>query len=136
MSVASVASAVATLPTSSSLASPSLAPGQVDTDDAVLIELGRLLDSSWKEEDEIDASYQRSGKPEALGIAWDAAFQRTGAIADRILAVPARTIAGLQVKARAIAWCHRGEAEIVLMEDQRPTNILLAESIICDLLAM
>ena len=97
------------------------------------MELGEQFEAAWKAENAAAA---------CMGSHWSDTdheqFERysraTGAIVDKIEAMPAATLDGLRVKARAVAWCHQGEERIEFAD--RPTKDLrLARSIIEDLLA-
>jgi hypothetical protein len=64
-----------------------------------------------------------------------------GAIVERIERTPARTIAGLHVKARALVWCQAEEADIGpdmfnFTLGDTTTDLRLGASIVCDLLAI
>jgi hypothetical protein len=61
------------------------------------------------------------------------ACRRASAIVAKIAKLPARTIAGLKLKAEAIAYCHAGEA--IKLTTSQTTDVRLAQSIIRDLLA-
>ncbi len=107
--------------------------------DERLLRLGSQLEAAWAEQSRLDRHFlsgeaKAPEKDPAGDAAADAAYNRTSRIVNRIEAAQARTIAGLRVKARAIAWCHHGERPVDLME--RPTtDVRLAQSIIADLLA-
>lgn len=116
VSTASLATATAIAPVSNETALGG------DSEDAALLALGRRLQEAWAE--------QRLLEPQG---AFEAAFDRTGAIASEIEALPATTLDGLRVKALAFWWCHSGEQPIVL-DDQQTTDIRLCQSIIGDLL--
>lgn len=101
-----------------------LAPA-LAADDSHLIALGEQLKVAWAEEKRCDP----------LGRDPDA-FERAYAISDRLVdaieAVPAQTLAGLQVKALAVAWCY-GSDKIEL--DGDTTDVRISSSIIRDLLS-
>jgi len=65
----------------------------------------------------------------------DAAYDKVSNLVDRILASPARNLAGLQVKARALLWCRSGSLDLGI-EDSGTTDVKLIESIIYDLYEM
>lgn len=97
--------------------------------DVRLLQLGKQLETAWAHQRQLehDAS-------EAELAEFDKAFNRVSRIAKKIEALPAHSLAGLKVKARAIRWCHSGEKRIELAR-QPTTDIRLAQSIIRDLLA-
>jgi hypothetical protein len=66
-----------------------------------------------------------------------AAADKVGEVVDRIIPLPATTIDGLRVKARALWWCYGFDFEAVT--DTSPdghctTDVLVADSILRDLL--
>lgn len=76
--------------------------------DAELLALGPEFESRWAEE--LVVSHRcanlslRDSQVAALDRELDAATERTGEIAHRIARMPAQTLAGFRLKARAIAW--------------------------------
>ena len=66
---------------------------------------------------------------------YSAAVDKSSAIVDRIVEEPARTLDGLRIKARALAWCHSGEVESLGIDENPTTDIRVADSIIRDLLS-
>ena len=74
--------------------------GAPDHPDAALLLLGRQLECAFHLVDEIE------GAPSDARM--DAATEATAAIVDSISTVPARTLDGLRVKARAFLWYKGG----------------------------
>lgn len=66
----------------------------------------------------------------------DAHCESVGEIAQEIVATPAKTLAGLMVKAKALAWCLGEESIEDVLEEQGTTDDQLAYSIVRDLLRM
>jgi hypothetical protein len=92
--------------------------------DAALIALGRELEAAWAQEREANDN----GSDRDI----EATCEATGAVVDRIEAIPARTLEGFKVKARAVSWCHCGDFEgFGTTTDER-----IAARIIRDLLAI
>jgi hypothetical protein len=80
-----------------------------------------------------------SDRPEVtvLDSQADAAASRTSEIVGRIENIPALTIEGLKVKARALRWCYNDEGEeIADFPEGYTTDARLARSIFNDLFAM
>lgn len=103
---------------------PSLNP------DARLLALGRELEAAWEIE---KAGFRREASDEEVNLFCD----RTGEIVDRIEQIPATTIRGFQVKARAISWSHAGEPIKSISGEREPCkDDLLACSLIRDLLSL
>jgi hypothetical protein len=98
-----------------------ISPGSGE--DAPLIFLGRLLDDAVAQGNEAWAANDCYGTAETNDLA-QIAFRRTSAIVDRIEALQATTLEGLQVKFRAIVWCFGEDAITVenLTEDLHPTT--------------
>jgi hypothetical protein len=92
----------------------------IQNDDRALIQLGEKLEQAW--------SHQLRRDNEA-------AYVRVAEIVRKIASTPARSLEGMRIKARAIAWCHAGEAPIFLTENPT-TDVRIAESIVADLLAI
>jgi len=92
-----------------------------DEADTHLIALGIMLERAWAEE-------RASGGSED-------AIDTASAIADLILRIQAKTLSGVIVKARAVAWCY-GDEEVAFTGVARTTDMQLAESIVLDLLCM
>jgi hypothetical protein len=115
------------------------------TSDARLLQLGEQLDAAWAEASrmgvELDAKDQASGTNEDSPD-YDKAMDRVGVIVDQIRDIPAQTIAGLRVKARAVLWCHSGEPWAQSNEPRidlspfaaKTTDFQLVESILANLL--
>ncbi|WP_294534280.1 hypothetical protein [uncultured Rhodoblastus sp.] len=92
--------------------------------DAALIALGRELEEAWDQENKINDSSSDEDVVAACGA--------TSAVVERIEAIPARTLEGFKVKARAVSWCHCGDFEgFGTTTDER-----IAARIIRDLLAI
>ena len=91
-----------------------------------LIALGRELDAAWANEREMN----ESGSDAELGAACD----KTNAIVGQIKKIPATTLEGFKIKARAVSWCYGGEFDGFNCGDT--TDISMAEQIIRDLLAI
>ena len=104
--------------------------------DAELLRLGREFEAAWSHEIAVLARLKGVDTP-AGDEEFDAAIDAVSAIVDRIEVIPATSLAGLQVKARAISWCHSGEPlEAEAFSDQQTTNVRIAASLVNDLLAM
>jgi hypothetical protein len=116
MSVGAIASAVA------------LPAAMVGLDDHLLA-LGRLFEVAWATENE-------SFKVELSDADAEAAMAPARSIVHQIENIPARTLEGLKVKVRAIAWCHGGEEVCILEDPDDATDVRIAGSIVRDLLAM
>lgn len=69
--------------------------------DAELLRLGAELEAAWAGQ---DAAAELAETDEELGVVMD----RAGRFVARIEHLPAYTLAGLIVKARAISWCNSG----------------------------
>ena len=95
-------------------------------DDNILIDLGDQLERAWSERRRVDRS-AGSKKDRAAS-----AYAHAANIVRQIHALPASSLEGLRVKARAISWCHRGEKAISLSLAST-TDVRLAKSIIADL---
>lgn len=98
-------------------------PEPPDTD---LITLGADLTTAWTRFSELEK--------DGGGADSDAAWLRATGAARLIATVRATTLAGLLVKARAIAWLHGGDADEPT--DDEPTDQRIARTIVGDLLAM
>ena len=72
--------------------------------------------------------------PEDLAL--EAQIDVVGALVDRLLTLRAGSIEALQVKARGIRWCHGGPPSIIDPDRKATTDVLLAQSILDDLLAL
>lgn len=98
------------------------ARGPYDPADVALLRLGELLDQAY-------LAHCRAAAP-----ALDRAFDEVRQLQRQIELTPARTIAGLRVKARAAATCFYGGEDLDITADSRAGR--LAQSIIEDLLAV
>lgn len=106
-----------------------------DTADSELLRLGDQLRLTWDAEKHIGAACELSPTLDA-GKQRDAAYEECSRIARKIAELPAKTLAGLRVKAFAVSWCF-GEDPITaeeLGDGQTSTDIRIAASIINDLL--
>lgn len=102
--------------------------------DARLLELGQCLDEAWARERETCNAIKAHGHDnpcDELEAAFDTAYKVCGGVVDEIMAMPASTLEGLKVKARAVSWCHSGEE--VILGDQNTTDMRLVASILRDL---
>jgi hypothetical protein len=113
-------------------ASPTVSENQQA--DLELLALGAEFEKSLIDTDRLFALVERGADRDAK---CDEAHSQTSSLARQIEAVPATTLAGLQVKARAVFWTHCGEPVDQNFFDEDPTTDLrLAASIIRDLLAL
>jgi len=101
--------------------------------DAELIELGRKLKTAWRIENAVCQALENVRGKEAWAKI-TAVCDATRSIVHRIEAIKAHSLAGINTKALALAWCHAGE-ELEDMEDQ-PTDARLAAGLLRDLIAM
>ena len=108
-------------------------PAVADTADAELLALGMEFEAAWAREVALFASFG-DDLTEAQGVALDRAYGAVGAVVDQIERMSARTLDGLKVKARAIQWCYHDDP-VDLVVDRRTTDLVIANSIIRDLLA-
>ena len=101
--------------------------------DATLLRLGDELDRAWAHEKALIDS-------KTWGDTYEAAYNVTSRVVDQIEKQQAKTLEGVQVKVRAVMWCHQGEKEDAesfrLSHYQRTTDVRLAESIVLDLAAL
>lgn len=103
--------------------------------DAELLALGAEMDAAHVRERAAWAALDRAGWTEAEDAACEALADAVSAVINRILPVPARTLDGLLVKARAVDWCWSGEG----FEPDSPrdtTDVKLCYSAMRDLLAL
>jgi hypothetical protein len=108
------------------LASPRDSALPDEEPDGKLIQLGAAFEAAWSAERALDgADHDR----------FEAAHQATQAIVDQIEKLPATTLKGFRIKARAVAWFHLGE-DIELSGSRALSDTRLAESLIRDLLAL
>lgn len=75
-------------------------------DDAELLALGRALEEAWAAERAAFTAMPAGLSSCSDDPAYHAANERCSALSDMIAKTPARTMAGLRVKARAVMWCH------------------------------
>jgi hypothetical protein len=100
-----------------------------------LIELDAALVRAWALQDRIEAAHDPS-----RDLDLETAMSTCRAVAERIHAIPARTLDGLRAKCRALSWCHSREFEGIAPEPgetfivSRTTDLLLCDSILRDLL--
>ncbi|KWV54340.1 hypothetical protein AS156_01015 [Bradyrhizobium macuxiense] len=75
---------------------------------------------------------------ETMGKRWDDAHDVCHRLAKQIKDVPATTIGGLRIKAKALCWCRTNDFDKVdgLEDDCVTTDMQLAASVISDLVAM
>ncbi|MGE8126596.1 hypothetical protein ACQKQD_06420 [Methylobacterium sp. NPDC080182] len=97
--------------------------------DADLITLGADLTAAWTRFSELESA---DGEAPAV----DAAYADASAAAKAIAALRATTLAGLLIKARAIAWYHLGETLGEGSLGDETSDVRLARTIVGDLLAM
>ena len=95
--------------------------------DAVLLHLGEKLDAAWTD------FHALEGDATAFGAQYDKAWACCSQITTEIQAIPAQTLAGLRVKAKAIAHIHCDEKSISFQDDPT-TDVQIAQSIVMDLL--
>jgi hypothetical protein len=93
--------------------------------DAALIALDRELEAAWAHEREMN----ESGTDGSV----EAACAKCSEIVDRIGKIPATTLQGFKVKARAVSWCHCGGFESFGGDT---TDEMIAAQIIRELLAI
>lgn len=124
-------SSAAALPVAASVASaPLVALAGTDTADAELLALGHEFEAAWANERRVAAIAETDAECKA-------AWAPTAALVDRIIAMPAFTLPGLKVKARAMLWCGYELDEVgPEMFSSSTTDFHLAGSIIRDLLTM
>lgn len=108
--------------------------------DADLIALGAEFEAAWQAETAAYDAYEaakRAGLDADGTPEWEAAFNATSALVHRIEELPARTLAGARVKARATFWCYAGDlAEMLDDAAEEATANRLAFAIVADLLGM
>ena len=130
---------------------PAIASGAAG-DDATLLELGRQLEAAMAHlnfayslipdfDDDVAVAAERFAHE---------AHTRTGEIVDAIIETKATTLDGLNVKARALSWCHGGEFEGIaestgniwfdkegkIVRETPTTDRLVVDSILFDLIAL
>lgn len=96
--------------------------------DADLITLGADLTAAWTRFSSLDEGAQAE--------AADLAYAEASTVAKAIAAVSATTLAGLLVKAKAIAWFHAGDTFGEGSLGVETSDLRLARTIVGDLLAM
>lgn len=101
--------------------------------DEALLALDREFCVEIAEQGKIDAKWGNTDSPQATEET-EASYDRVSALVRRIETCRAATKEGLQVKARAILWCHGFESDLWLT-DQSTTDMRLAYQIVRDLLA-
>ena len=101
-------------------------PAAAMSPDAGLIRLGQELDARWA----LERSVPRGSSDEVYQAAYDACAE----IVDQIEAIPAETLQGIQVKARAVYWCLDGDFANFELDDQQTTDVRLAQQIVRSLL--
>ena len=107
-------------------------PAEPTTADAELLHLGAELDQAWAREKALIDS-------KTWGDTYEAAYNATGCVVGQIEKQRAQTLEGVQVKVRAVMWCHQGEEDAEpfrLSHYQRTTDVRIAESIVLDLAEM
>jgi len=93
------------------------------------MQLGTEFESAWSDERKLNRN------PRATDAAHEKSYARVSRIVRLIERTPAHTLAGLRVKARAVAWCHAGVDTISLARNPT-TDVRLAQSIVRDLIAL
>lgn len=94
--------------------------------DRKLLALGAELERAWSEE-------RRLINSDATDAQLERACGRCSKLVRRIELARAKSIAGLRVKARAVAWCHSGKTRRNLFMGST-ADIRIAGSIVADLL--
>jgi hypothetical protein len=110
-----------------------VAPTVAKHPDAALLRLGAELDDAWARENAYFAT-----RVEQSGDDAETAMATCYDLVARIQPIPATTLDGLLVKARAFAWCRGDGGEVDLsdyLEDQA-TDTLIAGGILTDLMRM
>lgn len=102
----------------------------LDHADAGLLQLGRDFDAAWEAEEAERLIARETDDWDA----WEVCYASTEAIARRIETVPATTLAGFRVKARAIQWCYGDDPVNLVIQDTVDQRI--ANGIVNDLLAL
>jgi hypothetical protein len=106
--------------------------------DHELLVLGAAMEESWTAENRHDAATRDDFSQQACDE-HEAICAITSSIVDRICALQATTLAGLLVKARAVSWCHCGDAIEInsfAVKYGATTDVILAASLTRDLLQM
>lgn len=123
--------ALASIP---AMGTAAIVPAMSEPLDAALIRLGAEFDAAWARERELLAISNVLDTEEA-DDEWVAAMDVTREFVHKIERLPAQTIDGLKVQARALSWCYCGE-EIDFRDGQDTTDARLANQIIATLLAI
>jgi hypothetical protein len=95
--------------------------------------LAQEFEAAWAEELKTMAT---DGLPDPV---YEAAYEKTSAIVDRIMRTPTRDLEGFKLKARAFEWCYSGDrvAALKLIEDEiHATDMAIVHSVMRDLLAL
>jgi hypothetical protein len=99
---------------------------QLSSPDAHLLTLRSALLDAWEAERRLYAEGDER---------WTEAADRGAALARQMVELRAFTLAGLQAKAIAVAYCQTGDDETeIILDDQQTTDVRLAQSILKDLL--
>lgn len=98
--------------------------------DAELLQLGRDFEAAWEAEEAERLTARETDDWDA----WEVCYASTEAIARRIETVPATTLAGFRVKARAIQWCYGDDPVNLAIQDTVDQRI--ANRIVTELLAL
>jgi hypothetical protein len=99
---------------------------QLASPDAHLLTMRNALLDEWENQTRLSA---------ARDDQWTAAADRAGALARRMVEIRAFSLAGLQAKAIAVAYCQFGDDETeIVLDHQQATDVRLAQSILADLL--
>lgn len=101
--------------------------------DFELLQLGAEFEGRWARETTVYATFEQVETHEADAIC-DAAYDLTKQIVLQIQDTPARTLAGLKIKARAILWCHSGA--YLSDEEITTTDERIIRTLIDDLIAI
>ena len=96
-------------------------------DDAELLRLGHEMDRLIAEENAAKPAHN-----DGDWTAWDAAYERSQVAVRAVTELPARSLEGFRIKARAVAWCYSGDE--VDFPDTSSTDMKLVNAIIRDLL--
>jgi hypothetical protein len=101
---------------------------QLASPDAHLLTMRSALLDEWEEEAQLSA---------ARDDRWTEAANRASALARRRVEIRALSLAGLQAKAIAVAYCQTGDDETeIVLDDAQTTDIRLARSILKDVLGL
>ena len=96
-------------------------------DDAELLRLGHDMDRLIAEENAAKPAHN-----DGDWTAWEAAYERSQVAVRAVTELPARSLEGFRIKARAVAWCYSGDE--VDFPDTSSTDMKLVNAIIRDLL--